>query len=191
MKKKLLTLLLASGCLGFFSCLCSDVLPFWKIEDFSIDFQDTQNNNAVDGTIATDTLVIAFTFAPEFVAFQQSPSSLFINSAMAFQCDDPGRDGLKDPISDFKLTSDTNFNGIPPGGAIKNFYFEVSGYGTSFDKLSDWLHTSEEWGYPYNSTSKLFLTEKPLNQSVHTFTVHMTFSSGKILEKELATLDWQ
>ncbi|MCC6724264.1 MAG: hypothetical protein IT258_07100 [Saprospiraceae bacterium] len=181
-KKVILVLVLFSGILG---CECFNAGTEWNIKDFAISIVDNQNLSPVNGVIEGDSAQLIIIFEAEFVEATTNPLKGLINSAYATSCEEPGDDGLKDEIASFIVTSNSDFNGIEPGGSLNE---KLAVYGRK--PLEQWISSSASWMFSYDRMVELIFIEKPEASSTHIFTVKIEMESGKIIEQNTDEIQW-
>ncbi len=183
MKKLILMLVFVSG---IFGCICSDVKDKWNIADLELSVSDKDFNNPVAGLIRGDSINLEIRFVPEFVDGNSFNSNPFINSLNATSCDDDGKKGMKDGISNFNVTSDSLFNSFQAQESL-NSIIRVSGV----TPIDDWLSDSDEWIFLRNETALLTITEKPTSTFVGNFIVTIEFDSGNVVEVKSEEIKWE
>lgn len=184
MKTIFLFLVLISGILGMaFNC-CSETPKYWNISSFEVEFLDNQYAPIPSsGPVTSDSLVLRLHFEPEYLS--QQFFNPFINQAYATSCPDPGELGMKDKLIHINLTSNADFNQFPPGISmapiirIQNLLLE------------DWVAKEQYNIFHLDLYWDLILFQKPnSNSNKHSFTLSLTFESGRTESLELPPIQW-
>jgi hypothetical protein len=138
-------------------------------------------------------LLIDLGFQYEFVA-AAGVASPFTGRAYAWQCEEPGRRGLKDKLTAVTLTSNRAFNGVPAGQSLEAFVRCTAGssrYSTldfPLAQLDDSLNT---WISPeFYAPVVLRIGPKPAGGAPQQFTVRLRTSSGQELEQAAPEIIW-
>lgn len=181
----LLTVFLISGLGG----CCDEHIPYWTISDLSFEVYDETNHVFADSAIyfpATAPYRLIIVNEIEFItSVGPSISDLFIQQALAFQCPDPGEDGMKDSIVSIELTSNHTFNGIPAGQSLNDqIRIENTLTVDEFLQFTGSLHPL--FGRAINIT----FTERPVN-STHQFTIRLGLESGKTFTARTVEVTWE
>ncbi len=184
MKKRLLTILFASGLLALVSCICKDIKPFWNITDYQIVPLNQDLTQPPTDTIRTLELVLRIDLNVEFLS-SWAPH-LPVSNCLATSCEDPGYEGMKDQLTSLTVTSNALFNGKPIGSSlndIAHFYGQTP--------VSDWVALLGVREPDLYTPLYLYLTEKPLDNHTHQFTITTTFESGATISQSSPTVVWE
>ena len=174
---------------GILSC-CTDVIPYWNIDDFTIKFDDGTRNYVEEGTIISDSLIIQTDLEVDFLSDNWT-NNPFINTAFAFSCEPDGHKGLKDKMTSITFTSNQDFNDIASGNSLNSLITldnpEFVFLDTSLEKLPQQLNQT----FFYYSNLEFVIKEKPTNNSTHQFTISMDFESGKNVTTTSKDITWE
>jgi len=188
LKKSLLVITIMVS--GILSC-CTDVIPHFAINDFTIEFDDGNRNFVEEGTFTTDSLYLQTNLDVEFLSsvWERNP---FINTALALSCEPDGNQGLKDKMTSITFTSNEDFNDIIAGSSLnsivvlsnRDFLF----VDTTLDGFISQMNRYYDFGF---KMIEFVMTEKPTNQTSHEFTITMDFESGKTVEVTSKEITWE
>jgi len=180
MKKLLLAFVFATGILG---CLCDDVNPFWRINDFQLEFLNDDSEWSTTDSVTIDSLNFIVDFDFDFVAENTLPN-FFIPTAAATTCPDPGEDGIKDAITAMTLTSNEDYNGTPAGESLDAIITHngVQGFQDFVDNISI---------YPAVDFIGFIVHEKPMGVDSFKLNLQIDFASGNSMSKETGFIFWQ
>ena len=173
---------------GILSC-CTDVLPHWDINDFTITFGNGSGIFSDEGTFDSDSLIVQTALDIEFLSSVWG-SNPFVNTALALSCEHDGHLGLKDKMTSINITSSQDYNTITAGNSLNNLFilnnpfFEFTD--TNLDKLSEQLNQS----YFFIPNLEFVIKEKPTNNATHQFTISMDFESGKNVVTTSKEITW-
>jgi len=180
MKKVLLIFVFATGILG---CLCKDVQPFWNVTDFQLEFLNDELEWASSDTVTVDSLSFIIDFDIQFIA-ENSFQSLFVSTANATSCPDPGEDGMQNAITNMTLTSNEDYNGTLAGESLNPI---VSHNGVEgFQEF-----VSNAANYPAVDFIGFIVHEKPIGVDSFKFNLQIDFQSGNSLSQETGYIFWR
>ncbi len=170
----------------FSACIrCPDVLPHWNIANFDIRIYDFNYNPPANGLIQGDSLNLIIDYSIVYVESYFSNSFPFVNAAYAWSCDESGREGIKDPIVDVTVTSNADFNQFIAGESLNSIIRTNDGV-----NIEDWISGSQALDLRFLESNQLIITQKPLIEQVHEFTIRFEFQSGRILESNSEMILW-
>lgn len=170
------------GCFGCFRC--PDILPNWDISDFEIRVYDSEFNIPINGEIESDSLYLFTMFETEYVQNFEMIRFSLLNSAYGWSCDESGREGINDHISEVKFSSNADFNGFKKGDALNAIIRTTEG-----ETIEEWIANQEIWKN-YIDTQSFVIFEKPMNIEQHEFTIVIKFDSGRELQSRSESVKW-
>jgi hypothetical protein len=179
-KKLILLLPLFFG----FGC-CNDIKDYYNIVEFDASIVTTALEPLLVNVIEGDSIVLLAEYEPAFVNVSSFSFGLFMNSAYALSCEDPGQHGIKDKLVDMVVTSDHAFNGIPANESLNEFVAELE----TGIPIADFAAAFTTRPYSFLSVFHLVITQKP-SQPEHQFTLTMTFESGRTIENQTGRVVW-
>ncbi len=185
MKKTILSLLLSTGLFGLLiSCFCEDVDPYFRIVEFQVDLLDENYAPITNNQTSQNSLFLDLALTTEYLA--QAQANPFLHSCYATSpCPKAGQQGMKDPISDIIITSNTDFNNIPAGEPL-NAIARIDGM-----TIQDWIADGYFQGLYYAQPHiKIHLVEKPTNNATHIFSVGITLTSAGTSTVHSDTITW-
>lgn len=183
MKRIILVFVLVTGVLGLAVKCCPDVLPYWNMKSFNMSLSEKVFGEAITDSTSTDTLNVNILMEPVFVAQERTESTtLFLNHAHALSCTDGGFNGIKNKITDIKITSNEDFNGVPAGDDLKLIcQFNENSY-------SDFIQNVNSYGAMYNLV--IYIVNKPSQAIQRNIRVTFTFEDGTVLEQTSQDFVW-
>lgn len=179
-------LLIASVVL--YACKCKVQGDFVGIYNIYFEWYNDRPDNADHMHYTGDTLRFDFTLATNCIAQNTNHFSPFINSAFATvpQFCPCGENGLRNTINELKVYTDHNYGSYVAGSEITSLF---SFYTTNYDSMNverktfytlsqipDLLSQQSIKNHQQRISSDAFhmqLTQKPGDNLVHTFTVHL------------------
>lgn len=139
-----------------------------------------------------DTLLLELSFDYQF-AQNNSDFSLYA-SALALSCPQyPNYEQLKDKITDITVTSNTAFNGVPPGEPLNS---KVVAFEEDFDaplplgQAIVRINSISGNEFMMSELGIFALTEKPAVAQERTFTITVAYESGKEDVMESFPITW-
>ncbi len=186
MKKIVLAFLFSSGFLGLAvkCCSSSESFAYWKMNDFKVLITDNEGLNVISDSTNIDTLNLQITIDPIFLASQKNVLPLFVNSAYALSCPDPGELGLKDKLINLKITSDKEFENKIAGEDLREF----CSFGNNSNGYSEFLNHMNSTSFTYSIDIKI--NKKPNQILPRKFKILFEFEDGTIKEKESNSFVW-
>lgn len=188
MKKLLLITILFTGIVG---CFCTDIDPYWNLDDYVVGLADTDLLQLEVGEYEADTLVL--NLQSTYTTLASLP--LMMNTAYALTCEEAGHKGMDDPITSVEISSSAQFNEYAPGELLNEIIIvNENSYNTeSVTRIDDFVSGSKDMGIDYGGGPILdfYITEKPADSLAHQFTVKMGFLSGKTIEKQSESIIWK
>lgn len=165
------------------ACKCSEEGEYQKISTISFKAYNTYSSDFEAILVKRDTLFMRLQFTTDCIAKTQSApiSDFFISRAMAFskQCI-CGKKGYVNPVTQVKIFADSAYAGRPAGSDITSLVGVFKNYQSSTTILPvDSISQSIMEDYTaYNGNGYkhfgLFLTQKPGDSLLHTFTIKVT-----------------
>ncbi|RSK37466.1 hypothetical protein [Hymenobacter metallilatus] len=151
-----------------------------------------------NGTRTTAAQVLA-SVRLEYDYLAAAPSgSWFTAGALAWQCEEPGRKGLKDKITEVSFTSTGLFNGVAAGQPLNQFVRCLPGnsryQGVSFPlaQLADSLNSWKSGDYAeLDRPIELVVSPKPTDNAQQQFRLRLRLHSGKEVEQTTPSFIWQ
>ncbi|MFK7757124.1 MAG: hypothetical protein AB8B53_09360 [Flavobacteriales bacterium] len=186
------SILLLLAFLGLIPGCCPDVDPFYRPTEMTV--SPIWNNMSYDDleTVIIEEAVgfeLWIEFSKKEYLAQHSNPFTFTSRVMATQpCPEDGHEGLKSPVNSLTITSSADFQGIPTGESINDFFhrLEPSGADENGNQSFEQQSVDSELGrFHYLSHFEeylpLHLTELPGNNLEHQFTVLLIFEDGTSL----------
>lgn len=188
--KKLIGLLIVFS-LGMMGC-CSEDHMNWNIQDFSLVFRDKAGADLLDSKIKEDTARLIAVFEQEYVFVEDEISDLFIASANALECPEPGRDGMSDKIQSITVTSSEDFGNILKGNSL-NDIIRVNTRDSSgkYMTIDEWIAISGKLPAAYTEFVVFLITQKPEVGTKHIFTVVMKMETGTTIKRDSDEVSWE
>jgi len=192
MKKTILSLVFSTGLFSLLiSCWCKEVPPYWGIIDFKVDILDENQDSVLNNQVGTNTIFLDLVLNSELLVY--APFNAFENACYATQpCPLGGEEGMKDPISNIDIFSNTDFNNYTTGQPLDSI-------ATIDDTLLDEWVQSKAYNWYYgrygnsqsnNSHFMIKLTTRPTNNFTHVFSVRIEHESGAIRTVQSDTITW-
>jgi hypothetical protein len=189
MKKTILSFVLSTGLFSILiSCWCQKVPPYWGIIDFKIDILDENQDSIINNQVNTNTIFLDVVLNSALLAY--TPFNPFENTCYASQpCPVGGESGMKDPISNIDILSNTDFNNYTAGQPLDSIAV-IDGL-----FLDDWLESKTYNSYygNYATNNPHFMVElstRPTNNLTHVFSVRIEHESGTIMTVQSDTITW-
>lgn len=188
MKKIFLMAILFTGVVG---CFCTDIDPYWNLDDYVVQLADTDLATLELEEYEADTLVLNLQSTYTTVA----SLPLMMNTAYALTCEEAGHKGMDDPITSVEISSSAQFNEYAPGELLNDIVIvnEESYTTESVTIIDDFVSRSKDMGIDFGGGPIIdfYITEKPADSLAHQFTVKMGFLSGKTIEKQSESIIWK
>ncbi len=106
--------------------------------------------------------------------------SIFSHSALyALSCVSPGENGLKSPLMQIKVFTDSLYNSAFPKESEITEIIRLKEYEAS-NSLTEEQFFQETKGKIYSRQFFVQLAEPPIHKDYFTFTIELTFSNGKV-----------
>ena len=123
-----------------------------------------------------------------FLGWHSPPFSL-INNAYAIVYCDEGWGGLKYPLTNIEITSDSDFNDDYPANTLLN----------ELVRIDEWVIASREFknrklneaSISNNLENKMYISQKPERSKEHVFKVRLFKSDGSVIEAVTDQVVWK
>lgn len=180
MKWKSIIILWIIFTIQFIISCCSQV-KYFDFDEISVEVSNTTIEQGEELNLKIGAVDL------KYISFNHTDFGF--SNALAFDCDD-GWGGMKYPLKEIRITSDSNFNDEHLADELLNDLFQVEIYKgnneTGFVPLSD-----VEIDNVYAAYIELLLTEKPTLSNTHKFKITLTKSNDEELIADSEAVIWQ
>lgn len=175
--------------LGLIPGCCPDVDPFYQPTEMSVTaiWNNSPYTGFEDLTIENaDGFELWIEFTQKQFLSSTTPSFSFATSLMATQpCPEDGHEGLKSPVSSLTITSNSEFQEVPAGENLNQYFhrLEPSGADEQGNQAFEPMSVDSELGRfhflsYYEGHIPVYLSELPENNLEHEFSIELVFEDG-------------
>jgi hypothetical protein len=174
-------------------CKCPEVTEaYYEVLGANVRPLGSGNNPIDNGVVATvDTIYLNFSFNIKCIAQKATNFSFLVNSAYACSCAGCGEKGLKSRITNFQISSDTIYSGIPAHQSLNALFKVKRRYYLNEDYSIDSLVKALNIGYSQLWELSLFTKTKPGNNAAHKLKLTIDFANGSTASVATNHIRWQ